>query len=160
MRIIVMSDSHMYYPAIQEIMKLQPDADLYIHLGDGENECRNLKNDYPDKNFCFFKGNCDKDSSLNDFLVIPLDYGHRIFAAHGHQYDVKYTTSKMFLNAKINQCDIALFGNTHMRYCGYEEGIHIMNPGSCIIPRDGQPPSFGIIETTESGIMKNIVSLR
>ncbi len=159
MRIIVMSDSHLYYPAIQKIMSLQPDADIYIHLGDGENECRQLKNDYPDKQFYFLRGNCDRDLSLPEYLVIPLDYNHRIFASHGHTYDVKYTTSKIFLNAKINECDLALFGHTHMRYNGYEEGIHILNPGSCIIPRDGQPPSYALIETAQSGIIKNIITL-
>lgn len=159
MRIIVMSDSHKYYPAVQKIMIAQPDADMYIHLGDGEYECDRLKTEYPDKQFFFLKGNCDLSADLPDFLIIPVGINHRILATHGHKYDVKYTTNRILEAALQNNCDIALFGHTHSRYCGYQDGVHILNPGSCFIPRDGQSPSYAFVDIVSGGIEKNIISL-
>lgn len=147
------------YSAVQKIMIMQPDADMYIHLGDGEFECDLLKIEYPDKNFFFLRGNCDFSSELNDHIILELENGHRLFAAHGHRYDVKSGTGKLLETAKKNECDIVLFGHSHCRYCGYEDDIHILNPGSCSCPRDGKGPSFAIIDIVESGISKHIVSL-
>ena len=36
MKIVVMSDSHRLFSSIQRIIEAQPDADMYIHLGDAE----------------------------------------------------------------------------------------------------------------------------
>lgn len=159
MRIIVMSDSHRIYSAVQKIMIKQPDADMYIHLGDGEHECDLLKLEYPDKNFFFLRGNCDLSTELNDQLIIPVGDGHRIFATHGHRFDVKYNTNRILETAIANNCDIALFGHSHCRYNGYQNEVHILNPGSCTCPRDGMGPSFAIIDIVGNGISKNIVSL-
>ena len=46
MRIIVLSDTHQYYRNFETIVLRHPDADMFIHLGDGESEyqllCRNM----------------------------------------------------------------------------------------------------------------------
>ena len=46
MRIIVISDTHQYYRNFETIVLRNPDADMFLHLGDGESEyqllCRNM----------------------------------------------------------------------------------------------------------------------
>lgn len=163
MRITVMSDSHGLFGATQKVMEAQPDSDIYIHLGDGKAECRLLRQEYPDKNLVFVRGNCDFDcdfdSDFPDFTVIPVNDKHRIFACHGHKYTVKYTHSDLLAAARANHCNIVLYGHTHERYNSYEQDIHILNPGSCAFPRDGQPPSYAIIDIVGDGVLKNIISL-
>lgn len=48
MKIIVMSDSHNNYFALNKIVQ-DFYADLYIHLGDGERELNRIYTQYPDK---------------------------------------------------------------------------------------------------------------
>lgn len=38
MRIIVMSDTHRNYSSLEKIIRIHPNADMYIHLGDGEED--------------------------------------------------------------------------------------------------------------------------
>ncbi|MDO5559992.1 MAG: metallophosphoesterase [Oscillospiraceae bacterium] len=159
MRIVVMSDSHGIYCVLDKIVSAHPEADLYIHLGDGQKECDLLRQLYPDKNFCFIRGNCDTSSELPLSQVIKVNNDHTIFAAHGHTYNVKYGLSAIRKEAKCAGADIILFGHSHFRYCGYEDETWIMNPGSCMIPRDGNKPSYGIVDVTDSGVMTNIVSI-
>ena len=42
MKIIVFSDSHGSYAAVQSIMDKNPDADMYIFLGDGDSEVEKM----------------------------------------------------------------------------------------------------------------------
>ena len=64
MRIIVISDTHQYYRNFETIVLRNPDADMFLHLGDGESEyqllCRNMP-EVADK-FRYVKGNCDYGS--------------------------------------------------------------------------------------------------
>lgn len=154
-----MSDSHRQFGPLQRIMEMQPDADMYIHLGDSEGGCDMLKILYPDKNFFFLRGNCDSDVSLPASLVIQAGEKHRIFAAHGHRHSVNYNRDTIIGAAAENDCDIVLYGHLHTRYSSYEDGIHILNPGSCSCPRDGLPPSYAFIDIVGDGVFKNIVSL-
>lgn len=158
MRIVVMSDSHGMFGSLQKIVEAQPDADMYIHLGDGASECKMLKEEYSDKTFYFLKGNCDFSSNSPNFQIIQAG-SHKIFATHGHNFSVNYSKSILLMEAKDNDCDIVLFGHTHERFNSYEDGIHILNPGSCSCPRDGNRPSYAFIDIVGDGVMKNIVSL-
>ena len=47
MKIIVMSDSHGSYAAVQSIMDRTADADMFIFLGDGEREVEKRKQIIP-----------------------------------------------------------------------------------------------------------------
>ena len=59
--------------------------------------------------------------------------GVRIFAVHGHRYDVKYDRELDYLlhAAAQEQADVVLFGHTHVQYCETREGILVLNPGAC-----------------------------
>jgi putative phosphoesterase len=130
---------------------------MYIHLGDGEVEFNRLKIDYPQLKMYHVAGNCDYDSLHPNDLILGADYNVKIFATHGHRYYVKYSMEAIEAAARENGCQIALFGHTHVSYNSYQNGLYVMNPGSISCPRDGQKPSYGIVEVTKSGIMTNIV---
>ena len=74
MRIIVISDTHQYYRNFETIVLRNPDADMFLHLGDGESEyqllCRNMP-EVADK-FRYVKGNCDygSDAPLTELIDV------------------------------------------------------------------------------------------
>ena len=159
MRIIVMSDSHRNYHAIEKVIsKNLGNADIFVHLGDGEDEVDPLRLKYPHLDIRCVSGNCDYMSSSPDFFIIDVK-GARIFCTHGHRYFVKGGTETLRSIARDNKCNVVLFGHTHERYQSYEDGIYIMNPGSCSCPRDGKSPSYGFVDVTDKGIITNIVEL-
>lgn len=158
MKIIVMSDSHRNYFALEKVFNGYH-GDLYIHLGDGEEELDLIAAALPDKQIIHVKGNCDLGSfSESESFIMPAE-NCRIFATHGHIYDVKYSLEPLKEKAKGLGANIVLYGHTHERFCSYEDGLYIMNPGSVSCPRDGKKPSFGIIDVSPKGIMTNIIDL-
>ncbi len=161
LRIIVLSDTHTDYWHLSQIVHKHADADLFIHLGDGEEEYHLLCQNFPDyaPRFRYVKGNCDYGSPEPLERTIPLPYGHCIFACHGHKLGVKMGIDGLLHRAAEQNCDIALYGHTHIQHCTYQDGIYIMNPGSASCPRDCRAPSYGILDVTPQGIMTNIVSL-
>lgn len=160
MRIIVISDTHGNVNAIESVFLRNHDADLFIHLGDGDRDLDTFLSanpDYTDRtvNVC---GNCDFNSLSPGFVVLPL-FGHKIFATHGHLFAVKNSLEIIKKTAKENDCDIILYGHTHSRCNINEDGFHILNPGSASIPRDGNKPSFGHIDIFYSGVVINIADV-
>ena len=158
MRIIVMSDSHGSAYAVEKIIERNMSADIFVHLGDGEREIGIMQDKYPHLDIRFVCGNCDYNSMLPPVQIIDAD-GARILCTHGHRYYVKNGTETLRSIARDNGCNIALFGHTHQRYNSYEDGIYIMNPGSCSSPRDFSKPSYGFIDITKAGIVTNIVEI-
>ncbi len=164
MKIIVMSDSHGVGFRVETILKKHSDADFFIHLGDGEREMHTLilSNPTLGSRLYYLQGNCDSGfliSGTQSQLVLTLPYGHRIFAAHGHNYQVKFGTARIVHEARELHADIVLYGHTHVRECSYEDGIYVINPGSLGCPRDGKGPGYVVLDVSESGILPNPVLL-
>lgn len=164
MKILVMSDSHGAYPVLQRVFEKYGEADLLIHLGDGEREVSRLVQTHPEleKKLYYLKGNCDTGHLVFPTLpslTLTLPFGHRIFAAHGDYYRVKYGTSRIKYEAESRKADIVLYGHTHVGECRYEDGIYIINPGSLSCPRDGKKPGFVLLDVCKSGILPNTVYL-
>ncbi len=158
MKIVVMSDSHGSYRALDTVVKRHSDADMFIHLGDGERELNTLfmKNPQLEEKFHCCKGNCDYMNIIEIMQkseIIDLPYGHRIFATHGDKFGVKSGTGRLLLEAKRLGADIVLYGHTHCRENRYEDGIYIVNPSSIYNPRDGKPPSYAVMSISEKGIL-------
>lgn len=108
------------------------EPDLVFFLGDGERDADALAQRYPLLPVNSVRGNCDLCSSVPLKLCIPLG-GHRIFAAHGHYFDVKHDPELLALRyaAKLEQADIVLFGHTHRAYQDERGGMLLLNPGPC-----------------------------
>lgn len=158
MRIIVFSDTHGNFSAMLEIFKRNEDADAFIFLGDGERELDKIRALYPDKKIMNVAGNCDYGSMTPDFDIFMAN-GRKILFTHGHTIGVKYSLDRLVYKAREIQADIVLFGHTHCRYCGYEDGLHILNPGSASLPRDFKPKGYAFIDIVDSGIMCSHVDL-
>lgn len=160
MRIIVVSDTHGNFRALNSVIMRNTDAEWFIHLGDGERDVERLTIEHPEliQKFIRIAGNCD-DSSLG-FPYFCLDVpGHRIFATHGHLFAVKNSLEIIKKRAAENECDIILYGHTHIRYNKYEDGFYILNPGSASCPHDGTKPSFGHIDISPEGVVMNIADV-
>ena len=164
MKIIVMSDSHGLYPPVSRVAALHRDADLFVFLGDGERDLKELFLADPqlEEKFLILQGNCDSGTLFpqsQQQASYTLPHGHKLFAAHGHQFQVGFGTERMVLAARQCHADIVLYGHTHVRDMRYEDGIYIMNPGSAALPRDGKKPSYGVLSITEKGILTNITDV-
>ncbi len=144
MKIIVVSDNHSNFDVLHKIVKDNPDGDYYWHLGDSEAcEADELKP------FVSVRGN-------NDFLDLPMYRvievaSHRFLLTHGHRY-LRYDLSDLYYLGKEQNCDVVLYGHTHM-FSDYEyEDIRLINPGSCSHNRDGNKPSYIILNVNEKDI--------
>lgn len=160
MRIIVISDTHGNYSALESVFSRNSDADWFFHLGDGERDLDRFLTENPayTERAVHVCGNCDLCSLSPGFFILPVP-GHRIFASHGHIFGVKSGIERIKNAARQNECDIVLYGHTHVRLCRYEDGMYIMNPGSASCPHDGTKPSFGHIDISDAGVVMNIASV-
>lgn len=154
MKIIVVSDSHGSSYELKRILDMHKNADVVVHCGDSRGEMENLKMIYKDKMYFEVKGNCDLGSTLPTTLTFDLD-GIRFFVTHGHLYNAKLTLYNLVCAARENSANVLLFGHTHQSLCDYDDGLYIINPGSC----SGYNATFAIIETHNGKILPNILSL-
>ena len=129
MRILVLSDTHGDFNSMLRAVDAQKNAEVIIHCGDGKAQIDSLTEKFPDK---------------------------KIIATHGHLFQVKFTPYNLICAARENKADIVCFGHTHCAMNEYEDGLYIMNPGSC----HGYCASYGYIDITDKGdIVTNIVRL-
>lgn len=157
MRIVIISDSHKNQGAIDKILSAQPQASHLFFLGDNTYDIEDFEILYPNIKFHIVSGNCDYFSSFSSVGVEKIN-GVGIFYTHGHNYGVKSTLEHLKKAALERNCQIALYGHTHIAKTLYEDGIYIVNPGSCSISRQGGN-SYAVIDITEKGIMPIIVRI-
>ena len=159
MKIVIFADSHREYQKLKNIVEKNLDADLFIHLGDGEHELRDMEREHPDKKFVFVKGECDYGVHDTE-KVIDLNTC-KIYCTHGDLHGLQSGLDSLIFDAKKNGCKIALYGHTHFYRTEFIDGVYIMNPGSIDSPRGHNPASYGIIQIDDSGkITMNIVASR
>ena len=137
LRILIMSDSHGRNEnvelAIAQVREEIGEFQMLIHLGD-VGDARELESlaGVP----CYIvRGNTDYDAKLLNANVIEAG-GHRIFATHGHLYQVDMRLDLLRFEALENDCDIAMYGHTHVPYLEEDpDDVTILNPGSISKPR-------------------------
>lgn len=137
LRILIMSDSHGRNEnvelAIAQVREEIGEFQMLIHLGD-VGDAREIESlaGVP----CYIvRGNTDYDAKLLNANVIEAS-GHRIFATHGHLYQVDMRLDLLRFAALENDCDIAMYGHTHVPYLEEDpDDIMILNPGSISKPR-------------------------
>jgi len=158
MKILVVSDTHRNYGALEAIIRKNPDADMLIHLGDGEHEFDDASHVFPQFPMVYVGGNCDYGFHKTTHIVDAC--GQKIFCCHGHTVGVRMGISALVNTAKQNGCNIALYGHTHVYLTEVSDGVYVMNPGSPDCPRGGNKPSYGVIELdNDGGIKMNIITL-
>lgn len=157
MRIVVISDSHRNERTVKRILSDRGDSRHVFFLGDITADIENLSAKFPDKKFHIVSGNCDFFSSFPSCGIKTVG-GKRIFYTHGHTLGVKHGLDGLIRTALANRCEIALYGHTHTSQILYENGIYIVNPGSCSEPRDSDK-SYAVIDIEENGIMPVIMKI-
>ena len=158
MRLVVFSDSHGDFTALNHVLEAQSKADMFLHCGDGAKEADDLQALFPQKRILFVRGNCDWNSSSKDEELITVA-GKRIFFTHGHGYGVKQGYDRLVCRAKALGADIVCFGHTHLPLSAQEGSLHLINPGSIGNPHFGTPPTYATIEISGAGIAVSIFEL-
>lgn len=158
MKIAVISDTHKLVNKTLETLKNIENLDLIIHLGDYVKDAKEIEKAMNIETI-YVRGNgdyLDTDVDLEKILEI---HDKKIFLTHGHNYDVKNGISKIFYRAKEIECDIVLFGHTHMSTLLEYEGILILNPGSPEEPSSVSEGSIGLLEILKDNVKSEIIIL-
>ncbi len=155
-KIVVFSDSHGSYDEMEMVIKKEK-PDLVFFLGDGERDIDLIQSIYDDLKVMAVRGNCDLYSDLPAFLDFSI-HGVRIFATHGHSYEVKYDRTLHVLKkeGKKYGADVILFGHTHEPYYEKYNGVIIMNPGTI---GEGSRLSYGILNVDNGHVSGKILPL-
>lgn len=157
MRIAVISDSHGHGSIVDRIIRREKQAEIIIFLGDITSDIEDFTYEYTDKRFFIVSGNCDRFSQYPYSTVADIG-GVKIFITHGHTLGVKGGDGALRQAAKQSNCQIALYGHTHIPNIKYEDGLYVVNPGSCARSRDGGN-SYAVIDIRDNGILPSIVRI-
>ena len=151
MKILVFSDSHGNDIYMRKAIKMHPDAEAIIFLGDGTSDFLALPSSNSAK--LYVRGNCDWHPSHSNIPLIDSITlnGKKIVFLHGHTHGAKSGMDTIYALGKDMSADIVLFGHTHVAAEHYDDGIYYLNPGS--IGGVSAPPTFGIITLRENGIL-------
>ena len=107
-----------------------------------------MLNERKNRIFCV-RGNCDTEVDqmvlefpiLADYAVIPTA-DRLIYATHGHHFNLKQLPP-------LQPGDILLHGHTHIpAWESFGDGNLYLNPGSVSIPKEGNPPTYAILENS------------
>lgn len=157
MRIVVISDSHGHGSIVDRIIRRERQAEVIVFLGDVTSDIEDFTYEYTDKKFYIVSGNCDVFSDFPYTTVADVN-GVNIFITHGHTLGVKSGIGAVLAAAKQSNCKIALYGHTHIPNIKYEDGLYVVNPGSCARSRDGGN-SYAVIDIRENGILPSIIRI-
>ena len=75
---------------------------------------------------------------MADYALLAMD-GITIYATHGHVYHENHLPP-------MQKGDVLLHGHTHVLRADRCGDITILNPGSVSIPKEGNPPTYAILE--------------
>ena len=92
------------------------------------------------------RGNCEAEVDqmvlefpvMADYCILAID-GKTLYATHGHVYN----TSNL---PPMQDGDVLVHGHTHVLKAEQMEGYIRLNPGSVSIPKEGNPPTYAVLE--------------
>ena len=131
-KVIILSDTHGNQKAVDALDALFAENDYIVHLGDGFMEASRLLSKYPNATY-LCAGNCDYYARLPEEGVLEIE-SMRIFYCHGHRYGVKSGLKFLAEKAKSLDCDVALYGHTHLAKISELDGVTLINPGTLSYP--------------------------
>lgn len=132
MKILVMSDSH----SSRQLMRsaaaaIKPNA--IVHLGDYFDDGEVIHEENPNILFYQVPGNCDRNRMYQprpEILCCEV-CGVRLYMTHGHVHKVKLGLFSLLQDGKAANAQAVLFGHTHEALCRQDDGMWVLNPGSC-----------------------------
>ena len=92
------------------------------------------------------RGNCEAEVDqmvlefpvMADYCILSID-GKTLYATHGHVYNENNLPL-------FHEGDILIHGHTHVLKAEQKEGYILLNPGSVSIPKEGNPPTYAVLE--------------
>ena len=140
-KIGVISDTHGLLR--EEVIKELESCQLILHAGDINKRevIERLEAVAPLK---IVRGNNDKGEwaeKLPESLTFTVE-DKQFFMVHN---------KKDFIKDRVG-IDVLIYGHSHKYYYAYEEGVHVLNPGSCGKRRFDQSITMAIIMIEEGGI--------
>ncbi len=109
------------------------------------------------------RGNCDSEVDqmlinypmMETYTLIQLE-NRKIFLTHGHVYHPDE-------HPALQEGDILAFGHVHLPLAEKRGPIYLLNPGSISLPKEGNPPSYGLfadntlqVKTFEGDVLREI----
>lgn len=98
------------------------------------------------KDIITIRGNCDAevDQMVLDFPILAdyaiiLDGEHTFYLSHGHVYNEGNMPP-------MQSGDIFVYGHTHVLRAEKKDGYTFLNPGSVSIPKEGNIPTYAVLE--------------
>lgn len=93
------------------------------------------------------RGNCDSDvdQMMLHFPIMSrystlLAGDRKFFLTHGHVWNPHNPPP-------LGSCDVLVYGHTHVPVLARDDsGLVLFNPGSISIPKNGLPPTFGLLD--------------
>ena len=149
MKYMIASDIHgsaWYCRKMMEALEKEQ-ADRLILLGDRLYQVIRMLN--TEKNRIYnVRGNCDAEVDqmglefpvLADYGWMEID-GKTFYMSHGHIYNEHNLPP-------LKPGDIFMHGHTHVLRAEKVGDITILNPGSVSIPKEGNPPTYAILENS------------
>lgn len=155
MKVLVVSDSHGKHDLLRKAIGQEAPIDLLIHAGDIEGDPDKILGPKREYEIRAVAGNMDWGDKLEPELVFDMA-GHKVFLTHGHRYGVSYTLANLRETAAEYECDVAIYGHTHMPAMDEQNGILLLNPGSVAKPRQaGLDKTYAVIDINDkTGKMK------
>ena len=150
MPIVVVSDTHSRNEILDILEERYKDAYAFIHCGDLEDDPRY----YP--RWLIVRGNNDYFGKFREDLRIKVG-SHRIYVTHSHRCSYLYREKNLERLAQEYGCDIVCYGHTHISKITNQNGILMVNPGSCWLPRAGKEPSYALINIEGSRVEAKII---
>ena len=172
MKILVISDTHGSLDKTVKVFSLVKDPDLVFHMGDilyhgprnpipeGYNPSK-LAEFLRGKNINYVKGNCDADVDiallgLPEIPRVSIEYmgNFKILRMHGDQFDENDLLDVL----KHHDCNVLIYGHTHIPELEKREKFIIFNPGSPSLPKKGEG-TFGIMEINDNFLTVKLLNL-
>lgn len=151
MRILVFSDSHGAAESCIHVAESVKDVDMILHAGDTDDDAERLATRLRDIPVWYVAGNNDFFTNAPEDRLITIG-GFRIALTHGHRYRVKWGLKELAAFGKKEAADLVVFGHTHESFDGYEQGVHLLNPGNMCYGRR----SYAVIEI-EAGKLRTAI---
>ncbi|HHT86402.1 MAG TPA: metallophosphoesterase [Clostridiales bacterium] len=144
MRIGVTGDTHGDLANIKRAVNALPDVDLWFHMGDFGSDFKKLVQ-LTGKHVDFVRGNCDiLGSEAPNELVVEYG-GVKFFLTHGHIYNVNFGIQKLVYRAQELNCQVALYGHTHIPQIAMVGDVLVLNPGSPTRPLSDSGKTVGLL---------------
>ncbi len=150
MRIGVVGDIHGAYDELKRAVAALGPVDQLLFTGDGYRDICRLR----DESKLFVQGvagNCDFGSEFPASQLLYLD-GHKVLLTHGHYYGVKNGLRRLGEAGREQGAVLVVFGHTHQPLLDTWNGIQLFNPGTLSRERAYQGLTYGVLETTPTGV--------